>query len=56
MASNDARESTLTDFGVQADTHEDRVECPNCGHPIPENQKATHYAEDCPDVDTRVRY
>jgi len=50
----DARASTLTDFGVETDTPDDRVECENCGQPIPENQKARHYREDCPAVETGV--
>lgn len=50
----DARKATLGDFGVECDTDENRVKCRNCGQPIPENQKARHYREDCPAVETGV--
>lgn len=51
------RRSTLDTFGVEIDeTDPELVECPNCGQPIPENQRAAHYRDDCPEVDTEVRY
>ena len=51
------RRSTLGTFGVEIeDPDPEMVECPNCGQPIPENQRAAHYRDDCPEVDTEVRF
>jgi predicted RNA-binding Zn-ribbon protein involved in translation (DUF1610 family) len=55
--SNANRRSTLAAFGIEIeDTDAEMVQCPNCGQPIPENQRADHYRTDCPDVDTGVQY